>query len=513
MYDRVIVWLSFLCFLLAGCGGNGEGRDADDTDGDGIPADGEDGAVDVPPDNVPDTETVDFDAVDDEGVDVPADPDAGEDVSIDIPGDEVVGPDLPRALAWVRANPMFISGIAISMGVPPEWVVNEYFDAFHANAVHLWENGLPREMDGWRAPGRRDMRFVSWVRHDGTSMYGGEVIGGYPADVPGRIGYQIGDEPRSWAELLEMEAGIDAVRAADPGALIILNFSCLADEIDEFLLYYCDTIHGDIFSYDYYTRSNTTYEILEIFRSAALACNRPYWRYMDAYENPGETGWHTESDIRWEAFIGLVYGYTGHTWFIYQIAPEHGLDPAFYQSVGDYSSPKTPRFAIAAQINVEMSNLGKSITQLTSTDVRYIPAIALTQPRRTTNWGPGAGGDFFITEITPVSGAPFQDILVGFFNDDFGERYFMVQNVNHTNAGWPVSSDAAATIRIGFDFSVVTDPGFDKTSLLSLNKLTGVVETLPLTPSVGDSATIEVTLAAGDTILLKYNTGADFAMQ
>jgi len=517
MKKHCSLWISLLslaCAQVAGCGDNGAGGDgaADGDAGDWISdSDGQtdpfedDGAGDPDVPDVPDADAVP-DTVPD-GVSDGVDPDVTD------AAEDGIGPDLPRGLAWVRTHPMFLSGLTVQMDPPPASAVNVYFDDLHANAVHLWETGLPTRMDGWREAGHPDFRFVSWVAHNGTSHDGGEVIGGYPADTPGRIGFQIGDEPLTMAELLEMEAGVNAVRAADPNALIFVNFSYRADEIDAMLDYYCHSMDADLVCYDSYSRANVTYGRIEMFRTAALACDMPYWRYLNAYEDAGETDWPSESDMRWNAFVGLVYGYTGHTWFIYQILPAHGLVPSFFTHAGDFAAPRTQRFDYAAQINIEMMHLGKSITQLNSTDVRYIPALPLTQPEGTRTWSPGAGGDLFITEITPLSGAVFQDVLVGFFNDDSGEKYFMVQNVNHSGGDFPVSSDAAATIHLGFDFGIVTDPAFNRDSLLTLNKLTGSVDTLPLTPAGGDLRSLDVTLAAGDAILLKYNTGAEFAMQ
>ena len=506
-------------FGLTGCGGGGNGAEDGDEAGDG---------ADVVDDRADGTDAV-SDAA--ETTDVPGDADEdgpGPDIIPDTPGDDpggdldaedavdmietedVTGPELPRGLAWVRSNPMFISGSTISMGAPSAAAVNAYFDDFKANAVHLWEDGLPTEMDGWRAAGRDDMRFVSWVRDDGTSHDGGAVIGGYPAGAEGRIGYQISDEPRSMDDLYEIEAGVDAVRAADPDALIIVNFSFEPDAIEEMLAYYCENVDGDVIAYDHYSRSNGAYWTMEMFRAYALDFGMPYWRYLYAHQVMGESDWSSESDMRWNAFVGLVYGYTGHSWFIYQIAPAHGLWSAFFEAAGDFGSARTARFDIAAQINVELANLGRSITQLTSTDVRYVPGMEVLKPVGTTAWERGAGGDWLITEITPLSGATVQDVLAGFFNDDAGEKYFMIQNVNHTNGDWPVSSDAASMIRVRFDFSAVTDPGFDRTILQSLNKTTGAVETIPLIHVSGDTYLLEVTLPAGDAILLKYSTGADF---
>jgi hypothetical protein len=127
-------------------------------------------------------------------------------------------------MQWVRDNPMFISGLNVSVGPPSASDVNEYFDTFHANGVYLWSDVLPTEMNAWQAPGRSDFRYVAWVTPNGNSAENAQLLGGYPANAAGRIGYQIDDEPRTMDDLIALQVGIDAVRAHDPAALIIANF-------------------------------------------------------------------------------------------------------------------------------------------------------------------------------------------------------------------------------------------------------------------------------------------------
>lgn len=186
-----------------------------------------------------------------------------------------------RGWNWVRSQPMMISGLKLSMGSPPGNYVNTYFNGFHANAAHLWQDGLPNESNGWMAAGAP--RFVAWVANDGTSYANGLVIGGYSANPPGRIGYQVGDEPsRGCADygcaqnsLMDMSNGVNAVRNADPNALIYVNFKW-SDWVEELLRYYCENMDGDIISYDHYTFDDRTYRSLETFRRYGLTYSKPY---------------------------------------------------------------------------------------------------------------------------------------------------------------------------------------------------------------------------------------------
>jgi hypothetical protein len=427
--------------------------------------------------------------------------------------------DNTRGWAWVRNNPMLISGLKLSMGSPPASFVNSYFNGFYANAAHLWQDGVPFESNGWLAAGAP--RFVSWLANDGTSYANGLVIGGYPADQPGRIGYQVGDEPSrecpdygcALNTLMDISNGINAVRAADPNALIYVNFK-KSDWQDDLLRYYCENMDGDIISYDHYTYGDSAYHQLATFRNYGLTYSKPYWRFLRSYNWAGSPQAVSESDMRWQAFVGLVYGYTGHSWFIYNISDKNlDHDPVsstLFNGKGFNSSP-TNLWNTAARINAEMANLGRSMTQLQSTDVRYVRSSLRLLPGGTQDWAPGAGGDPYITSIEAKDNN-FLELLVGFFKDGNGEIYFMVQNVAHAHGRAPLNRIGRETIRISFDFSGASGD-LSRSSLLTLNKNTGGVEILPLTHSGTNDGYVDIRLSAGDPILLKYDNGMAFALR
>jgi hypothetical protein len=419
------------------------------------------------------------------------------------------GPASPkRGAAWVRANPMFISGLTVQMPAPGPAAVSDYFDGFHASAVHLWLDGLPTAMSAWRGPANH--RFVAWVRDDGTAL-NTQLVGGYPAAVPGRIGYQIGDEPASMAALVQMAQGLAAVRAHDPDALVYVNFSVAPDELADMLEYYGTTTSGDVISYDRYSRSNSTYNSLEQFRAAGLRFGLPYWAYLRSYRGPGSTD-SSPSDMRWDVYRHATYGFTGYSWFVYQMTLNN--DPfiegvSLFAQTGDFAAGKTPAFAVASGLNVELANLGRTLTQLTSTDVRYLAASVLSQPPGTRDWAAGAGGDPYLTGVSPRGN--LAELLVGFFVDDCGDHYLMVQNPNHTGGSFPVDSASAVTVDLTFDFAAApADVARDQ--LQVLDATTGAIGTTPLVVS-GAGATLALTLAAGDARLLKYRTSRPFVVQ
>lgn len=419
-------------------------------------------------------------------------------------------PKRSYAQQWVHDNPIFISGLVLLGNNAPKSFVDDYYDNFHSTAAHYWEDGMPNREAGWAVHNHPKHRFVSWTKRDGTSHDNKKVIGGVGANHPGRIGYQIGDEPGlkdvGFNDILEFKTGVDAVRAVDPKALIIMNFSLKVKEIDKMLDYAGTTMKIDVFCYDRYKYSNGLYYDLEKCRSYAQKYKRPYWRYLTAYLKDSDFK-ITPTDIRWDAITGLVYGYTGHTWFLYNLDKIGGLVPAAY-STGGYNGQKTQLWSHFAAANKEMTVYGRAITKLASTDVRYIPSFPFLQPGATKNWQPGAGGDPYITAIKRPDST--LEVLAGFFRDDAGEFYVMLQNTRHKSGSFPVGSTAPGTIQVTFDFSKGA-PDMGKKGLRVLDVKTESIKTVPLTKLTPVGGTIDFTLEAGAAVLFKYDTGRPFA--
>jgi hypothetical protein len=425
-------------------------------------------------------------------------------------------PATNRAIRWTRSNQIFLSGITIRMGKPSAGFVNTYYDRFFATSAHLWADGLPTETDAWAAVRPGGFRFVSWLSSHGTSLANGQVIGGIPANAPGRIGFQIGDEPSRTCQdlactvnqLNDIAVGVKAVRNADPNALVIVNFK-RSDLLEGALSHYTSHLDGDIISYSHYSYHRGAYKGLEAVRRYARKFSKPYWCYLKAYSNPGDSAGKTASDMRWNAYSGLLYGFTGFTWFVYQVNTGNEVVSNLFDRPGDFNAGRTGLWSEAARINVGVRHLGNITRKLNSTAVRFIPAKEFLQPEGTTNWFRGSGDDPYITKIKPANDKQLMEISVGFFQDDAGKIYFMIQNVAHTH--W-VSTDIVdladrGTIRISFDFS--SAPATTSRSHLStVNKGTGKTQFIPLPHQEGNSGYLDITLDPGDVTLLWYDTDA-----
>jgi hypothetical protein len=413
--------------------------------------------------------------------------------------------NLGRGLSWVRSQPMMIAGLSVAMGAPSSAAVGEYFDTFHANTVHTWENGLPTEIAGWAAANHAGFRYISWVGPDGKSVANAQMLGGV-APMTGRIGYQIGDEPTDMTTFNAMVAGATAVGTADPDALRIINLndSSAANSLRTMA---AQSTAFDILSYDHYEWGTGAHEGLMSTRTAALAAGKPYWRYVKSFYYKSDSAEGDASDMRWDALVGAVYGFTGATWFVYSIeAGSVDLAPLLFAAGGDFAGTKTARYAEAAAANVMLEHVGKVITQLHSTDVRYVAKIVNTSGLEA--WAKGAGGDPFLSSISLGSQA---DALVGTFRDDCDEAYVMLQNQAHDGADFPNSSSTAKSFTLNFDFTGATDPSLDKTALLSLDPETGTVSSVALTSTGTNTAKLTVSLPAGGVVFVKYKTARSFA--
>ncbi len=506
-WPSLLLSLALLITLVA-CGDDDGGgtdtnvlSDADpgDTGGADVGTDADGGGVDT---GTGDTGTGDTGGMD-AGVDTGDPPDTAMDTSTMPPPDYPADWPRGRGWDWVRNNEPFVSALSVRMGAPPRASVNRYFDDFGANAVHLWQTGIPTAINGWLDT-RPDARWLSWVDRNGNSSENRMLLGGAGRPTRGLIGYQIGDEPRDRAHFNDIMAAMARVRAADPAPLRIFNFTYQADEIDAFLRDSCASGDMDIISYDRYSLGNSTFETMALFRDAAQRCGVPYWRYLRGY-NPAGEAVQAESDLRWDAFTGLLFGYTGHSWFLYNVrgGAAEGIPTTFFGSTDTWGAATTPRFTQAAAINRELIVYSRAQMQLRSTAValaaeREIPGT--WPPEGLPSWRMGAGGDRFLRSVDTDGGSFFQDVMFGFFEDRYRDTYVMVLNPTHENGSFPTEGNEATRVTLGFDFGA--------SGITRLRRLRPDGTLVNVDASSGSAS---FNIAAGDVVFFKYDTGNPFA--
>ncbi len=295
------------------------------------------------------------------------------------------------------------------------------------------------------------------------------------------------------------------IAEADPAPLRVFNFTYQADEIDAFLEEACTAGTTDIFSYDRYSYSNSQFTTMLKFRAAAQRCGIPYWRYLFAFLPDGSRDEvPSASDLRWDAFSGLLAGYTGHTWFLYNVeGDDEGIPTVFFDTANRWDATITEAFGHAAAINRELVAYGRAQSRLRSTAVGWYTARAiptLHPPDDFPQWRAGMGGDRFLQRIE-ASGSTIQDVLLGFFEDRYRETYVIVMNPNHPLGSFPTSGSADARVTLRFDFSGAS-VAHDHLQVLRAN---GTVENVPLSANA-----VTFDIPPGDIVFYKYDSGHGF---
>jgi hypothetical protein len=265
------------------------------------------------------------------------------------------------------------------------------------------------------------------------------------------------------------------------------------------------------------------YRGLAAVREAGLRADVPYFVFVQSFDG-GDTYHPSESEMRMQVFASLAHGFKGISYFMF--GHYDGGDGGLlgFTDASESSYTTNPIYGYARDTNTEVARLGETLKMLTSTQVRFLPGkhmqgpseVANTLPQGVTQWN-AVTDDPFITSIEAantgaVSGITEGDLLIGHFvpslegldGDQFtDESYFMVVNLlkdQHASA-----AGAAQQITVDFDFGA---SGIN--SLQRLNRNTGEIEVVPLTPMGGSLYQLDFDLPGGTGDLFKYNTGASF---
>ncbi|MCH2114838.1 MAG: hypothetical protein MK171_08015 [Pirellulales bacterium] len=263
----------------------------------------------------------------------------------------------------------------------------------------------------------------------------------------------------------------------------------------------------DILNYQNYTNLSgsvasstltTHYNNLMLARNAAQAASYdlPYATFIPGSisRNAGPTTGSSEARMR--VFSALATGHKAINYFRYD-GPGN-LFSGNPNMVDNTTGNVNDHYDDIASVNAEVANLGKSLKFLDSTGVRYIKkGTATAVPSEMPAYASGAvQSQMTNIQITSPAGA-YTDGMIGYFDDDKGDEYFMLTNLNF---------DANIASTDALDYSVTFDGSV--TSLQKLDRATGAVEVVNLTGN-----TLNVTLPGGTGELYKYNTGTVFAKE
>jgi hypothetical protein len=234
------------------------------------------------------------------------------------------------------------------------------------------------------------------------------------------------------------------------------------------------------------TDMNRWFDHVTTLRSVGLSRNVPYWMWVQSSSFPGQR-LPSESDLRMSMFSAMSAGFTGILFYRYHAAGNYS---GFLES--DRTTPSSLYVPAGIAVN-EGKILGESLRYLTSTNLYFVPGGVSTTPTGLDDWAPGAGDAIGIEHIT-IAGpaAAGKDGLVGFFEDDLGDHYFMLVNLNH-GAGL---TSAFTSV----DFTIEFDSSID--FVWRLNRLSGNVEKLTLANHL-----LTLTLPGGTGDLFKIGDG------
>jgi len=238
----------------------------------------------------------------------------------------------------------------------------------------------------------------------------------------------------------------------------------------------------------------------------------PYATYTDLYRTSYGATLPDESFVNLQEFASWAFGYTFLTAFVYNKPNNTGVYPTMFSSDGD--SQPTAVLNEVAEANRQSLNLGPALVRLVSTDVRMIQGTSHSLPAGISAWAPGAGGNSYITSITPVNSpggsasSSYGDVIIGYFqplladNSDYpyaDGTHFML--VNGASTG--TAADKAQWYHLAFDLGA---SGYD--SLELLNRDTGQRQLIPLTHLSGTQYSLDWDLDGGEGDLFRFVNSA-----
>jgi hypothetical protein len=326
------------------------------------------------------------------------------------------------------------------------------------------------------------------------------------AKYPGNIGLEIGDEApiKKFPELSKL---MDEIRKLAPDALVYHSVvsmdgssEVIGGNYDKYLNAAVNILKPDVLMTDPYPfyggGTGTNYlETLALVRENALKAKIPYWIWAQSHgmSPAGPFQEPSESEMRYQAYTALAYGFTGISYWTYASSYK-----PYTNAMLDANGSPTHMYYSAMKLVPELKVLGERLKNMTSTGVYYQPGRicvdnqwVFPQPKGTVRWTPQA--DSRIKSIECSDGV--DGFLIGFFKNDVGEEYFMLVNTHHA-AGKDAASTSAA---ISIQFNEVS-------KLERLNRQTGKVESIPLC----DHQLNHYVLPGGTGELFKFSNGKPF---
>ena len=421
-----------------------------------------------------------------------------------------------RGHAWVRSHPYTIMGLV--RNYPSPFNLKQYRGAGF-NALLAWEPGsysklLPKvaknrmpffvHLEHWGGKLTNNSKATEGSLRTAVRAIDSKKNRDYIASVtknPGCIGFLANDEAVNPFYLRYTRQLLKWLRRKHPDKLAFGNAhpDPHGGGYDRYIDEFAAMVEPDILMTDVYPLSvpdglaYNYFAILSDIRKTALAHGMPYWMFIQSFQTSGrfDRRLPSESDIRLQMFVPLTFGYTGIVYFTYDVAFERG--------VIDKSGKPNRLYPDAKKANREVANIGRAMRFLTSTDYGCIVGrhkekgkIVINKTQRRPRPMKLDPKKHSIKNVTIESVGKWKDVMLGFFVDDHGGKYFMVTNLWH-NAG------ASAKARA---LPVTVQLAGNVKELHRLNRITGKVERVKL-----NKGTLRLTLPGGTGDLFKINDG------
>ncbi|HEX5471701.1 MAG TPA: hypothetical protein VFW73_07425 [Lacipirellulaceae bacterium] len=441
-----------------------------------------------------------------------------------------VGFDLTNGRRIILQRGLQIQSLAFVSSTPAPPTDFSLWKSANFTTFNSWNDKNSEKILGWTMPWSR------WIKTDGSNPLSNNETNQHLDEL---VSLQYGDElnqdPTGTLDAATLNTLADTFADwhSQYGAnfLAYTNFganNASKSMTPAALANYMQATNPDMLMFDAYPRQyitmSTWYAEMQKYRLAGLAgIDRtgqspiPYAQYLDLYRTSYTASQPSESFIRLQEFGSWAFGYTFVTAFVYNKPNNDTVYPTMFSGDGD--SQPTDVFAQVAETSRQSLNLGPALVRLTSTDLRMIPGTSSSLPAGISAWAPGAGGDSYITSITPVTspgGSPSRshaDVIIGHFeplladNGAFpfaGGTHFMLVNGSSTDT----ADQSAQWYHLTFDFG---DSSFDSLQMLSRN--TGQVELVPLTHLTGSQYSLDWNLPGGTGDLFRFwNDAESFPM-
>ncbi len=316
---------------------------------------------------------------------------------------------------------------------------------------------------------------------------------------PAVYGLGIQDEPRS-DYFQSMKDASEIIHKLNPETFVFANLlPTYATTVqlgnptyEDHLDMYLKTVKPTVLCYDHYalmadgTTRTDYFENLDLIRKYAQKYHVIPWNTILSWKHLSFTE-PTDAQMRWQVYTSLAYGMKGIMYFVYWAPKEWEKDNP-NRAIVDYDGQPTRMGKGVKQLNAEMTVLGKTLMQLTSTDVFFTGKIPA---------GCRKLGDTSIIQL-PAD----KDLMLGFFKDKEGADYAMIVNTDAVN---PV--DFKANFKLPYCLWL---EGYQPTvrGLSEVSKTDGSL--VPVAVTDGAAA---IHLDAGDGRLFKLDTAFEYPKQ